>query len=324
MQPGAPRRPAGGSTSCPPCSSPRAGPAQGLTSLWSPGYEPQTTRKRAGDTKRATESRVKTRRPGPRPWGLGLTVSRTDPAKHAGYRSHLITSSHLITPRDQGEVGTQQVTQPTQTALREAGDIPCPSRAQGGGHEGSSLPKASCPAPPRSHLLAVRGHEVEAAGGDGQGDGHAGKLQVALAQDGVQGAAAGLGADGSMGKGLPGPDTAWLGGTGQVLPPSTVQTGTSSPSPLLLSSAGPSRSGRSEPQAAQPGHSQLGWDPALGPVPRRPSVLPPSSSPAQPHLPPPHGSLGTRHGLAHQPNGLPAGSTAGCQSPPVPALPVPS
>lgn len=56
------------------------------------------------------------------------------------------------------------------------------------------------PAAPRSHLLAVRGHEVEAAGGDGQGDGHAGKLQVALAQDGVQRAAAGLGENGSVGQ----------------------------------------------------------------------------------------------------------------------------
>jgi len=87
--------------------------------------------------------------------------------------------------------------------------------------------------PDCSHLLAVRSHEVEAAGGDGQGDGHAGELQVALAQDGVQRAAAGLGANGSVGKGLPGPGRARLGGTGHVLPLSMAETGTSSSPPLL-------------------------------------------------------------------------------------------
>lgn len=78
-----------------------------------------------------------------------------------------------------------------------------PSRARRG-HDDPSPFKASHPAP-ASHLLAVGGHEVEAAGGDGQGDGHAGELQVAFPQDGVQGAATGLGADGSAGKGAPGP-----------------------------------------------------------------------------------------------------------------------
>lgn len=43
-----------------------------------------------------------------------------------------------------------------------------------------------------SHLLTVGRHEVEAAGRDGERDGHAGKLQVALAEDGVERAAAGL------------------------------------------------------------------------------------------------------------------------------------
>lgn len=41
----------------------------------------------------------------------------------------------------------------------------------------------------------------------------------------------------------------------------------------------------------------------------------PSSSPVWPHLPSPHGSLGTRHSLTYQPNGLPAGNEVRCQSP---------
>lgn len=42
-------------------------------------------------------------------------------------------------------------------------------------------------------------------------------------------------------------------------------------------------------------------------------TLPPAAPQAQPHLPPPHGSLGTGHSLTHQANGLPAGSKARCQ-----------
>lgn len=101
-------------------------------------------------------------------------------------------------PSDQEEVGAQQAPD----VPVEAGDTP--SRDQRG-HNDPSPFRASRPAPSCSHLLAVGGHEVEAAGGDGQGDGHAGELQVAFPQDGVQGAAAGLGAEGSIGKGAPGP-----------------------------------------------------------------------------------------------------------------------
>lgn len=67
-----------------------------------------------------------------------------------------------------------------------------------------------------AHLLAVGGHEVEAAGGDGQGDGHAGELEVALAQDGVEGAAAGLAGGAQMvgmGHVLPRPPLVKTGGT---------------------------------------------------------------------------------------------------------------
>lgn len=44
----------------------------------------------------------------------------------------------------------------------------------------------------QSHLLAVRGQQVEAACRDGQADCHAGKLQVALSQDGGQTSRGGL------------------------------------------------------------------------------------------------------------------------------------
>lgn len=122
----------------------------------------------------------------------------------------------------------------------------------------------------------------------------------------------GWGQTAAWGRGSPGQTQPGCGGTGHLLPPSTAEMGTSSSPPLLLSSAG-----RSAPQVAQPRHGQLGWDPAISSMPRWPKTFPnPSSSPARPHLPPPHGSFGTGYGLAHQPDGLPAGSTARRQCPP--------
>jgi len=115
------------SSSVPACHAPPgAGPASGLTGLRSPDYEPQATRA----TTRATKRGAKTRRPGSRSGHLGLTESRTGPAKHAGYRSDL---SH---PGDQERWALssppRDVLGRLGTSLREAGDMPGPSRTRGG------------------------------------------------------------------------------------------------------------------------------------------------------------------------------------------------
>lgn len=174
----------------------------------------------------------------------------------------------------------------------EAGDIPCPPAGPGGDTTTPARlkPAARPLAPSCSHLLAVGGHEVEAAGGDGQGDGHAGELQVALPQDGVQGAAAGLGAGGSVRNGAPGPGASSPSRGGQLALPTGA---TRAPG------ARPSTGGWAEVQPSATG-----------------SPSPPAALLAQPHLPPPHGSLGTGHSLTHQADRLPARSAAGCQSGP--------
>lgn len=56
-----------------------------------------------------------------------------------------------------------------------------------------ALPWVSvAPLPSPTNLLAVRRHEVEAAGGDGESDWHSSKFQVAPPQDGTERAATGL------------------------------------------------------------------------------------------------------------------------------------
>lgn len=57
----------------------------------------------------------------------------------------------------------------------------------------SALPSASLVPPPSpANLFAVCGHEVEAAGGDGESDWHSSKFQVTPPQNGTEWAATGL------------------------------------------------------------------------------------------------------------------------------------
>lgn len=206
----------------------------GLTGSGGPGYEPQGTRGRPRHP-RSHQQPGEGQKPGSR--------LAADPG--APFRS-LPPATAEPGPSDQEEVGAQQAPHPPRCPRGAWGHPLPPSRARRG-HDDPRPFKASRPAP-ASHLLAVGGHEVEAAGGDGQGDGHAGELQVAFPQDGVQGAAAGLGAGGSVGKGAPEP-------------------GTSSPSRGSQLSS-PSPRGRREPRVAglrsspRPRAARARWQPS--------------------------------------------------------------
>lgn len=170
-------------------------PSVGITSSRSPGYEPQATRRRA-------ETPGELLRPGSKLRDLqgrgSLKVSRDRSQK--AFR----VIAQIPLPPGMGGVGHSGPGEEhsagntgTHTSPRRMGTTPA---GPGGDAQIPARFKSAMqpPAAPRSHLLAVRGHEVEAAGGDGQGDGHAGELQVAFAQDGVQRAAAGLGENGSV------------------------------------------------------------------------------------------------------------------------------
>lgn len=67
------------------------------------------------------------------------------------------------------------------------------------------------PLPSPSNLFAVCGHEVEAAGGNGESDGHSGELQVTPPQNGAERAATGLRKGPRSRKlGIPNPETPML------------------------------------------------------------------------------------------------------------------
>lgn len=173
-------------------------PSVEITSFRSPGYEPLATTRRA-------ETSAELLRPGSKlgdlqGWGTWVSMSRGQiPQGIQGI-------AEIPLPPGMGGVGHSGPGDEHSAGNRGTHTSPARTGTPPAGPEGNACIPARLksamqpPAAPRSHLLAVRGHEVEAAGGDGQGDGHAGKLQVALAQDGVQRAAAGLGENGSVGQ----------------------------------------------------------------------------------------------------------------------------
>lgn len=125
------------------------------------------------------------------------------------------------------------------------------------------LPTPQLPHP--TNLFAVCGHEVEAAGGDGQSDWHSSKFQVTPPQNGAEWTATGL---------RKGPRVSEAGGSPTPGNPHTPAFQTSPHLP----------------------HT------SLPPAPPHPSI-PSPTDPG--YLSPPCCPLSTRHSLTHQTDGLP-------------------